>query len=224
MLQRPQEDHATVCNGQAMSAPATAGGDREITLKPKAIKAHPGLESTMLPYPQMPMYTHYTSPKNPIGVTPFQPTGEQATHFIDTQLLIIDSLSLSPLGGAFKSMPISPKGSSSSSTGCKPDDAQLQTHIKQEDIKQEPPSPYKLNGGGGGVPTGGVISTPIQPSSGVGAIFNFNVPTATALSQKQTSFCHYPIHHALCSPTDVRGEQAYLMKTIFDYIIFIILL
>lgn len=122
-------------------------------------------------------------------------------------------------------MPISPKGSSSSSsTGCKPDDAQLQTHIKQEDIKQEPPSPYKLNGGGGGVPTGGVISTPIQPSSGVGAIFNFNVPTATALSQKQTSFCHYPIHHALCSPTDVRGEQANLMKTIFDYIICIILL
>lgn len=209
-----------------MSAPATAGGDREITLKPKAIKAHPGLESTMLPYPQMPMYTHYTSPKNPIGVTPFQPTGEQAKQYIVTplqQLLIINSLSLSLFtsGGAFKSMPISPKGSSSSSTGCKPDDAQMQTHIKQEDIKQEPPSPYKLNGGGG-VPTGGVISTPIQPSSGVGAIFNFNVPTATALSQKQPSFCHYPIHHALCSPTDVRGEQANLMETIFVYIIIII--
>lgn len=83
-----------------MSAPATAGGDREITLKPKAIKAHPGLESTMLPYPQMPMYTHYTSPKNPIGVTPFQPTGEQAKQYIVTplqQLLIMNSLSLSLL-------------------------------------------------------------------------------------------------------------------------------
>lgn len=121
-------------------------------------------------------------------------------------------------------MPISPKGSNSS--GCKPDDTQLQTHIKQEDIKQEPPSPYKLNGGGVAVATGGVISTP-TPSSGVGvgvgAIFNFNVPTATALSQKQTSYCHYPIHHALCSPTDVRGERADLMKTIFDYITSIII-
>lgn len=94
-------------------------------------------------------------------------------------------------------MPISPKGSSSS--GCKSDEQQLQAHIKQEDIKQEPPSPYKLNGGGAGAPTGGVINAP-PPSS---AIFNFNVPIATALSQKQY---HYPLPHTLCSPTDVRGE------------------
>lgn len=185
-----------------MAAP-TSSAEREITLKPKAIKAHPGLESTMLPYPQMPMYTHYTSPKNPIGVTPFQPTGEQAQRLIPWPSNSCSLFSIflfcvcNSAGGAFKSMPISPKGSSS--TGCKSDEQQLQAHIKQEDIKQEPPSPYKLNGAGVGVPTGGVISAP-PPSS---AIFNFNVPIATALSQKQY---HYPVPHTLCSPTDVRGE------------------
>ncbi|XP_033246002.1 putative transcription factor capicua isoform X11 [Drosophila miranda] len=184
--QRPQEDHAVGANGQAMTAPPTggSGGDREITLKPKAIKAHPVLESTMLPYPQMSIYTQYTSPKNPIGVTPFQPTG-----------------------GAFKSMPISPKGCSGSGSG-KSDEAAaaLQAHIKQEDIKQEPPSPYKLNGGS--VSAAGVVSSaPPQNSggsSGVGAIFNFNVPTATALSQKQFQ---YPMHHAHRSPTDLRAAH-----------------
>lgn len=97
-------------------------------------------------------------------------------------------------------MPISPKGSSSS--GSKSDEQQLPPHIKQEDIKQEPPSPYKLNGGNAGATSGGVISAP-TPSSAVGAIFNFNVPIAPALSQKQY---HYPMPHTLCSPTDVRGE------------------
>jgi len=104
-----------------------------------------------------------------------------------------------PSGGAFKSMPISPKGS-----GGKPEDAaSLQPHIKQEDIKQEPPSPYKLNGGSGSAAGGGVVSAPPPSSGSVGAIFNFNVPTATALSQKQF---HYPMHHPHRSPTDLRGE------------------
>ncbi|XP_034132844.1 putative transcription factor capicua isoform X7 [Drosophila guanche] len=177
-VQRSQDDHAAGANGQAMTAPPTAGGDREITLKPKAIKAHPVLESTMLPYPQMSIYTQYTSPKNPIGVTPFQPTG-----------------------GAFKSMPISPKGCSSKADEA----ATLQPHIKQEDIKQEPPSPYKLNGGS--VSASGVVSSAPPPNSGgsgVGAIFNFNVPTATALSQKQFQ---YPMHHSHRSPTDLRAAH-----------------
>ncbi|XP_043946813.1 putative transcription factor capicua isoform X8 [Drosophila biarmipes] len=176
--QRSTEEHSTAgANGQAMSAPPLSGGEREITLKPKAIKAHPVLESNMLPYTQMSIYTQYTSPKNPIGVTPFQPTG-----------------------GAFKSMPISPKGS-----GGKPEDAaSLQPHIKQEDIKQEPPSPYKLNGGSGSAAGGGVVSAPPPSSSSVGAIFNFNVPTATALSQKQF---HYPMHHPHRSPTDLRAAH-----------------
>ncbi|XP_017061259.1 putative transcription factor capicua isoform X6 [Drosophila ficusphila] len=176
--QRSTEEHSTSgANGQAMNAPPLSGGEREITLKPKAIKAHPVLESNMLPYTQMSIYTQYTSPKNPIGVTPFQPTG-----------------------GAFKSMPISPKGS-----GSKPEDAaSLQPHIKQEDIKQEPPSPYKLNGGSGSAVGGGVVSAPPPSSGSVGAIFNFNVPTATALSQKQF---HYPMHHPHRSPTDLREEE-----------------
>ena len=50
--------------------------DREITCKPKPIKASQRHnESNMLNYQQMPMYPTYMSPKNPIGVTPFQPTG-----------------------------------------------------------------------------------------------------------------------------------------------------
>ncbi|XP_039232470.1 putative transcription factor capicua isoform X3 [Drosophila yakuba] len=173
--QRSAEEHNTSgANGQAIGAPPLSGGEREITLKPKAIKAHPVLESNMLSYTQMSIYTQYTSPKNPIGVTPFQPTG-----------------------GAFKSMPISPKGS-----GGKPEDAgSLQPHIKQEDIKQEPPSPYKLNNGSGSAAGGGVVSAPPPNSGSVGAIFNFNVPTATALSQKQF---HYPMHHPHRSPTDLR--------------------
>ncbi|XP_039495387.2 putative transcription factor capicua isoform X3 [Drosophila santomea] len=176
--QRSAEEHNTSgANGQAISAPPLSGGEREITLKPKAIKAHPVLESNMLPYTQMSIYTQYTSPKNPIGVTPFQPTG-----------------------GAFKSMPISPKGS-----GGKPEDAgSLQPHIKQEDIKQEPPSPYKLNNGSGSAAGGGVVSAPPPNSGSVGAIFNFNVPTATALSQKQF---HYPMHHPHRSPTDLRAAH-----------------
>ncbi|KRK02921.1 putative transcription factor capicua isoform X11 [Drosophila yakuba] len=176
--QRSAEEHNTSgANGQAIGAPPLSGGEREITLKPKAIKAHPVLESNMLSYTQMSIYTQYTSPKNPIGVTPFQPTG-----------------------GAFKSMPISPKGS-----GGKPEDAgSLQPHIKQEDIKQEPPSPYKLNNGSGSAAGGGVVSAPPPNSGSVGAIFNFNVPTATALSQKQF---HYPMHHPHRSPTDLRAAH-----------------
>lgn len=73
-FQRQPEEHS---NGQAMGAPLGGGSEREITLKPKAIKAHSVLENTMLSYPSMSIYKKYTSPKNPIGVTPFQPTGEQ---------------------------------------------------------------------------------------------------------------------------------------------------
>ncbi|KAH8330869.1 hypothetical protein KR067_008365 [Drosophila pandora] len=169
--QRQPEEHSTSgANGQAMGAPLAGGSDREITLKPKAIKAHSVLENTMLSYPSMSIYKKYTSPKNPIG-------------------------------GAFKSMPISPKGGS----GKPEDSAGLQAHIKQEDIKQEPPSPYKLNGGSVSAGPGGVVGAQPPGSSGVGAIFNFNVPTATALSQKQF---HYPMHHPHPSPTDLRDQEA----------------
>ncbi|XP_070137730.1 putative transcription factor capicua isoform X1 [Drosophila bipectinata] len=176
--QRQPEEHSTSgANGQAMGAPLTGGSEREITLKPKAIKAHSVLENTMLSYPSMSIYKKYTSPKNPIGVTPFQPTG-----------------------GAFKSMPISPKGGS----GKPEDSAGLQAHIKQEDIKQEPPSPYKLNGGSVSAGPGGGVGAQPPGGSSVGAIFNFNVPSATALSQKQF---HYPMHHPHPSPTDLRAAH-----------------
>ncbi|XP_037955696.1 putative transcription factor capicua isoform X3 [Teleopsis dalmanni] len=137
-----------------------SGNERDITLKPKPIKANRHtIENSILSYQQIPMYS-FNSPKNPIGVTPFQPTG-----------------------GAFKTMPISPKST-------KVDETQP-AHIKHEDatnnIKQEPPSPYQLNGN-------------------CSNIFTFNVPTATVPSQKQS---HHQFHpYSLRSPTDCRGTTS----------------
>ncbi|EDW44109.1 GM26750 [Drosophila sechellia] len=53
----------------------------EITLEPNAIEAHPVLESHMLPYPTMSVYTQYSTAQNSFGVTPFQPTGDKTTAY-----------------------------------------------------------------------------------------------------------------------------------------------
>lgn len=77
------------------------------------------------------------------------------------------------LGGAFKTMPISPKST-------KLDEQQPhQMHIKQEDIKQELVSPYKVNGSGGCV----------------NSVFTFNVPigAAACLNQKQQQQAGHPL-------------------------------
>ncbi|XP_069968585.1 putative transcription factor capicua isoform X3 [Bactrocera oleae] len=135
--------------------------ERDITLKPKPIKPYASsIESSILSPQQMPKYS-YNSPKNPIGVTPFQPTG-----------------------GAFKTMPISPKST-------KLDEQQLQPiHIKQEDIKQELTSPYIMNGGG----------------ANVNSVFTFNVPmgAAASLNQKQQQTTGHPLR----SPNTMEGSKA----------------
>uniref|UniRef100_A0A0K8WHL5 Putative transcription factor capicua n=1 Tax=Bactrocera latifrons TaxID=174628 RepID=A0A0K8WHL5_BACLA len=135
--------------------------ERDITLKPKPIKPYASsIESSILSPQQLPKYS-YNSPKNPIGVTPFQPTG-----------------------GAFKTMPISPKST-------KIDEQQLQPlHIKQEDIKQELPSPYKMNGGG----------------ANVNSVFTFNVPmgAAAGLNQKTQQTTGHPLR----SPNTMEGSKA----------------
>nr|XP_014088706.2 putative transcription factor capicua isoform X2 [Bactrocera oleae] len=134
--------------------------ERDITLKPKPIKPYASsIESSILSPQQMPKYS-YNSPKNPIGVTPFQPTG-----------------------GAFKTMPISPKST-------KLDEQQLQPiHIKQEDIKQELTSPYIMNGGG----------------ANVNSVFTFNVPmgAAASLNQKQQQTTGHPLR----SPNTMEGSK-----------------
>ncbi|KAL9871682.1 putative transcription factor capicua isoform 5-T11 [Glossina fuscipes fuscipes] len=136
------------------------------TCKPTPLKAlPPTLDSSIMSYKQMSMLS-YPSPKNPIGVTPFQPTG-----------------------GAFKTMPISPKST-------KHEEQQQQVIIKQEDlidakhIKQEPPSPYKLNGSNA---TGCLSRNITSPSSSTaggtssgqnsGNIFTFNMPVAATTAQ-----------------------------------------
>ncbi|XP_054081901.1 putative transcription factor capicua isoform X2 [Zeugodacus cucurbitae] len=135
--------------------------ERDITLKPKPIKPYASsIESSILSPQQMPKYS-YNSPKNPIGVTPFQPTG-----------------------GAFKTMPISPKSA-------KLDEQQTQQmHIKQEDIKQELTSPYKMNGGG----------------ASANSVFTFNVPmgAAASLNQKQQQNTGHPLR----SPNTMEGSKA----------------
>ncbi|XP_067645611.1 putative transcription factor capicua [Eurosta solidaginis] len=142
--------------------------ERDITLKPKAIKPYPSsIESSILSPQQMPIYS-YSSPKNPIGVTPFQPTG-----------------------GAFKTMPISPKST-------KLDEQQQQSqqiHIKQEFIKEELASPFKTNNAGGASAGSGCVKS----------VFTFNVPTgsATCLSQKQT----HQQGHPLRSPTTMDNSR-----------------
>ncbi|XP_049305672.1 putative transcription factor capicua isoform X3 [Bactrocera dorsalis] len=135
--------------------------ERDITLKPKPIKPYASsIESSILSPQQLPKYS-YNSPKNPIGVTPFQPTG-----------------------GAFKTMPISPKST-------KLDEQQMQPlHIKQEDIKQELSSPYKMNGGG----------------ANVNSVFTFNVPMGAAASLNQKT--QQTTGHPLRSPNTMEGSKA----------------
>lgn len=50
-------------------------GSRDVTCKPTPIKAQRHAENPIMNYPQIPIYA-FNSPKNPSGVSPFQPTGE----------------------------------------------------------------------------------------------------------------------------------------------------
>lgn len=85
---------------------------RDFTCKPRAIKAQK-VDTTLLNYQQIPLYA-FSSPKNPTGILPFQPTGEQIDlicHIIfihcKKKIEINDYFLL--IGGAFKTMPNSPK-------------------------------------------------------------------------------------------------------------------
>lgn len=115
--------------------------EKDITLKPKPIKFphEPSL------FQQIPLFS-YSSPKNPIGVTPFQPTGEigyfifrALPSFIKSLIrkmllfYIIIKQKIFLLGGAFKTMPISPK-----STVPKPNESPISSVV----IKQEQTSPF----------------------------------------------------------------------------------
>lgn len=115
-------------------------------------------------------------------------------------------------------MPISPKSTKLE------EQQQQQIIIKQEDlmdtkyIKQEPPSPYKLNGSGSSITTSSssLSSNALSSSSSnstasssavstqSGSIFTFNVPAATALSQQKSQSL---LHPQLRSPTatETRG-------------------
>lgn len=76
------------------------------TFKPKAIKAQrKNIDNNISTYQQIPTYA-FNSPKNPTGVSPFQPTGESNLRH-KSEPLIETHHSLT--GGAFKTMAISPK-------------------------------------------------------------------------------------------------------------------
>lgn len=55
-----------------------SNAEKDITLKPKPIKAQISHEPNI--FQQIPRFS-YSSPKNPIGITPFQPTGEFSSFF-----------------------------------------------------------------------------------------------------------------------------------------------
>ena len=75
--QHQEDNNRQISSNNSHNATAASLAERDITFKPKPIKAHrPNMENNMLNYQQISMYS-YNSPKNPIGVTPFQPTGEQ---------------------------------------------------------------------------------------------------------------------------------------------------
>lgn len=54
---------------------AAAAATRDVTFKPKPIKAQRTVDNTILTYQKIPIFA-FNSPKNPHGLSPFQPTGE----------------------------------------------------------------------------------------------------------------------------------------------------
>lgn len=76
---------------------------RDFTCKPKAIKAQrQTMDSALLSYQQAPKFN---SPKNPTGISPFHPTGSSGSLPQPTRSNASERFA----GGAFKTMPISPK-------------------------------------------------------------------------------------------------------------------
>lgn len=111
---------SNVAGGQATSDSNSSDSNRarDFTCKPKAIKAQrQTVDNTLLSYQQIPLYAFH-SPINPSGVSPFQPTGKTFTafqsvnvrsrnRFID--LFVCLFVPFVCQGGAFKTMPNSPK-------------------------------------------------------------------------------------------------------------------
>lgn len=56
-----------------ISTNSTKATNRDVTVKPKPIKRH--VDNPILSYQQTPLYA-FNSPKNPTGLSPFQPTGK----------------------------------------------------------------------------------------------------------------------------------------------------
>lgn len=73
--QQQQQNDGSSGNNETNAAKAADDSKNEVTYKPKPIKAQRQVENSVLNYQQNPIYS-YSSPKNPIGVTPFQPTGK----------------------------------------------------------------------------------------------------------------------------------------------------
>lgn len=126
---------------------------RDFTCKPKAIKAQRHGDSALLSYQQIPLYA-FNSPKNPTGILPFQPTGKLIIHIVDFIRHTYCSRSLTPqlnAGGAFKTMPASPKDGkpvlSCDSVPMEPDAAKMQNKAENSSSssQQTPPTIFTFN-------------------------------------------------------------------------------
>lgn len=113
------EENPESCDGKLKKDTSNDGqqldgnGARDFTCKPKPIKAQrQTIESPLLNYQQVPMYLNAYSPKNPSGILPFQPTGKLLSRSLchpQSQCEMNKILHTFQSGGAFKTMPISPK-------------------------------------------------------------------------------------------------------------------
>lgn len=68
-----EDNHMVINDKEDSKFESKNNAEKDITLKPKPIKAQISHEPNIF----QPMHSYsYSSPKNPIGITPFQPTGE----------------------------------------------------------------------------------------------------------------------------------------------------
>lgn len=137
-----------VSNDQASNDGQQQDASRDITCKPKPIKAQrQTIESPLLKYQQV--YLNAYSPKNPTGILPFQPTGKlKATKtvclFVCSHTKILRIL-CSLAGGAFKTMPVSPKDVKPISSGSSTDTT-ASDNENDVDVKPSSPTVFTFTG------------------------------------------------------------------------------
>lgn len=123
----------------SLGLPTTPG-----TCKPKAIKAQrQNMDTALLTYQKIPMYA-FNSPKNPTGVLPFQPTGKEM-HRLQHEIRNFSFNKFISSGGAFKTMPASPRDIKVDASTLGTDNDPFKFTIKSENLQQATPTIFTFN-------------------------------------------------------------------------------